>query len=138
MDSGEIAANLNADNKKLIAEINQRIAFLSGVEDRLFARADFISKMASIDVPRYNNMTAQEQQSQADQDLKGKIDLERSAIKNTIDILQLLDSEIKFLNDFKVKVNQAFANAVASIRKDYSTSGGPGHEIYQNDNFYFV
>ena len=133
-----MSASLEIDRKKLIAELDARIAVLKESDDFYASAARSTQVFRDINQREYNKMTADEQKSKAGEHLKELIQSRDSLLLIIKIIRSGIDDQIEFLNEHKDKVNQAFLGAIASIRKDYGTSGGPGNEIYQNDNFYFT
>ena len=133
-----ISASLENRWQKILREVDAKIVELRNLKGELVETQKFLVNEQQANLDTFNAMTPADQNTPAGQLLLAKM-LERVKTMTTQSTtLKFMDSEIGFLNDLKTKINNAFLSSLASIRKDYGTSGGPGHEFYQNDNFYFV
>ena len=133
-----MTASLNADRQTVLDYIDERIADRQKTAERYGKVAIVVHNLNEQNQDKYKAMTPAEQQSDLGRQLRQTISAGGLTEKVLLDALNDFEKQINDLNHLKDLVNQAFTGAIASIRKDYSTSGGPGNEIYQNDNFYFV
>ena len=137
-DSALMTANLNQNQADLLKQIDDRIVELVHINKKLAQLNIWVADIFVAEANRFAKMTPEQQNSAAGRNTLLRMKIEETITDRLVKAIDATQNDIDFLKQERVKVKNAFDKAVASIRKDYSTSGGPGHEIYQNDDFYFV